>query len=371
MKCINCGTDSKYKERRASSAYSKCPSCGQRFAFEPKDKDPFTDGAFKSAIDKVSANGQIRWGVEHLYYELCRRAWKRTLPWRNFVFATIVGSVIVLAVFRMPLLIPILFLAWLVTWLLLRRHGRPATVVLDQSDFNRLWSKWQAAHGSPDGLIVRKPQPAPMRAQESDIADYSFDRAVICDRARTVDLLLANNFHFEHNCAILSIGGYPEGPFDVVRGMLKRNPKLQVFALHDASMAGCQLAYQLANDERWFKGHVAVTDVGLRPRHAAPFKGLWQAVSGVMPVAPGGAIDADELRWLSTYALELAAIRPEQILKRLFRAINRQESDAVGGDGGGAGDGGSSSGNGGTVHEDQDSFSADAGDSDGGADSFG
>jgi hypothetical protein len=27
---------------------------------------------------------------------------------------------------------------------------------------------------------------------------------VICDRAQTVDVLLANNFHFENNCAVLS-----------------------------------------------------------------------------------------------------------------------------------------------------------------------
>ena len=368
MKCINCGRDSKYKERRASSAYSKCPACGKRFAFEPKDKDPFTDAAFKAAIDAVSANGQIRWGVEHLYYELCRRAWRRTRPWGHFVFVAIVAT-IALAVFRLAPLIPVALLAWLVTWLLLRRSGRPATVVLDQSDFNRLWNKWLAAHGSPDGLIVRKRQQAPIRAQEPDIGDYSFDRAVICDRARTVDLLLANNFHFENNCAILSSGGYPEGPFEVVRTMLKRNPKLQVFALHDASMAGCQLASHLTSDERWFKGHVPVTDVGLRPRHAAPFKGLWLPATGVMPVAAEGSISAEELNWLNTYILELAAIRPEQVLKRLFRAINRREeaSDSGIGD-----DSGSSSTSGdGWVSEDRDSFSADAGDSDGGADSFG
>jgi hypothetical protein len=158
-----------------------------------------------------------------------------------------------------------------------------------------------------------------------------------------------------------------------VRTMLKRNPKLQVFALHDASIEGCQLAHLLANDERWFKGHVPVTDVGLRPRHADPFRGLWQAATGVLPVAPGSAISADERDWLNAYVLELAAIRPEQILKRLFRAINRREeiSDSRSGDGGSVGDGGSSTGDGGTVHEDRDSFSADAGDSDGGADSFG
>jgi hypothetical protein len=59
------------------------------------------------------------------------------------------------------------------------------------------------------------------------------------------------------------------------------------------------------------------------------------------------------------------------VLKRLFRAINHQT------DGGGdadwlfIGDGGGRDGSQSYVIEDQDSFSADAGTDDGGADSFG
>ena len=359
MRCVHCGRDSKYSERKDFGRHAVCAGCGKRFAFEPKNNDPFTDAAFKGAIDAVSANGQVRWGVEHLYYELCRRLWKRTFPWRHFVVVSFFGSVALAAV-GLALAIPIVIPLSLITWLLLRRYGRPATVVLEHHDFNRLWNRWLDIQGSPEGLIVRKPTKSAARPQESDIGDYSFDRAVICDRARTVDLLLANNFHFENNCAILSIGGYPEGPFQLVRTMLKRNPKLQVFALHDASVDGCQLAHQLANDESWFKGHVPVADVGLRPRQAELFRGLWRIAT---PTAMTGAgITAAERDWLSTYVLELAAIRPEQVLKRLFRAINRREGSA---DGSSGGDGG------GSVSDDSDSFSSSAGDSDGGADSFG
>jgi DNA-directed RNA polymerase subunit RPC12/RpoP len=337
MKCTHCGRDSKYKERKDRGLV--CAGCGNQFAFEPRNKDPFTDAAFKSAIDVVSANGQVRWGVEHLYYELCRRLWRRTFPWRHF-FQTSFFAAFALVVLKMWLAIPIVVPIWLMTWLLLRRYGRPSTVVLEQPEFDRLWNRWLNVHGTPEGLIVRKSQPIPARRQEPDIGDYSFDRAVICDRARTVDLLLANNFHFENNCAILSIGGYPEGPFEIVRGMLKRNPRLQVFALHDSGVAGCQLAYQLANDEQWFKGQVPVTDVGLRPRHAELFRGLWRAASATPTAVAGAGIAAGELGWLRRYVLELAAIRPEHVLKRLFRAINRQEEsgDAGGGDSDGGAD---------------------------------
>ena len=360
MKCVYCGVDSPYSKR----TNGKCSGCNKKFAFEPKKGHAFTDMGFKSAIDAVSAKGRVRWGVEHLYYEVCRRRRGYTYPWMAFLLISVALSV---ALFALGALAAIFFVLpmFLAIWLLLRSSGRSPTVRFDQQTFDKLWKRWTAAHGEPPGLIVRKPQPQAKKEKEPDIGDYSFDRAVICDRARTVDLLIANNFHFENNCAVLSVGGYPEGPFNTVRAMLKRNPKLQVFVLHDASVGGCRLAHHLANDPQWFKEQVPVTDVGIRPRHSGPFRGLCVAATGAATVAVRDGIVAEEVEFLNTYVLELAAIRPEQILKRLFKAINRREESSSGGGGGGDGGGGS------YVHYDNDSFSSDAGDSDGGSDSFG
>ena len=69
-------------------------------------------------------------------------------------------------------------------------------------------------------------------------------------------------------------------------------------------------------------------------------------------------ITAKEAAWLSQYALELAAIRPEQILKRLFKALNRASEPKRDDDDDG-------------VSYDSNSFSSDASDSDGGDDAFG
>ena len=154
-------------------------------------------------------------------------------------------------------------------------------------------------------------------SREPDLADYSFDRAVICDRARTVNLLLANNFHFENNCAVLSIDGYPPRPFPTVRAMIRRNPKLQVFAVHDATPAGCRLAYRLSSDPDWFGGRIKVVNVGLRPGHATKLRGLYRE-GGDGDADAGEGVTEVESRWLSRYALELAAFRPELILKAPF-----------------------------------------------------
>jgi hypothetical protein len=357
VKCIRCGHDSKYKDR----SKRRCPGCKREFAFEPQEKDPVTDAAFQSAIDAVSGGGRLRWGVEHLHYEIARRRRRRRVPVALRIVLLVVGLLVGTAIQSWVLGVIVGALAAFGLPALIRRLASP-TLTVTTDEFNRLWERWRRVHGSPKSVIVRRAHPSGPRSAEPDLADYSFDRAVICDRARTVDLLVANNFHFENNCAVLSVGGYPPAPFETIRAMLRRNPRLQVFALHDATAPGCRLARQLATSPEWFTHLPSVTDVGLRPSHARPFQGLFVPNPGG-PVTAGDGLSAAEAAWLSSYALELAAIRPEQILKRLFRAINGEAERKRNGDSEGSGNG--------SVRHDDESFSRDAGDSDGGDDAFG
>jgi hypothetical protein len=259
---------------------------------------------------------------------------------------------------------------------LLSFASRSDLVSIDRGKFSSLYDRWVAAHGTPKGVIVRQNSPKQSKEPEPDLGDYSFDRAVICDRARTVDLLLANQFHFENNCAVLSIDGYPTGPFDTVRAMLKRNPRLAVYALHDATIAGCQMAHKLATDPAWFAGQTKVIDVGLRPSHGKSFAGMLLP-SPKRQVLANDGITEWEATWLAKFELEVAAIRPEQVLKRLFQSMNlkidpekydddviylapRTDATTTTSSGNGS-DGGSS----------YVVMSSDAGDSDGTTDSFG
>jgi hypothetical protein len=366
VKCIRCSHDSKLKDRTKRH----CPGCQKEFAFEPREGDLFTDVAFQAAIDAVSGQGKVRWGVEHLYYEVCRRRRRAPVPKLGVLGVAIAAFVVGIQTGRF-LVGVVLAVAGVIAFVWLMRRRRVTTVAVSTVQFDRMWDRWQKVHGTPKGVIIRKGPRMPARAPEPDLADYSFDRAVICDRNRTVDLLLANNFHFENNCAVLSSGGYPPGPFETVRAMLRRNPKLQVFVLHDATPSGCRLAGQLATSPEWFRGLPSITDVGLRPKHAGPLKGLYLP-SGAA-VKPGDGIGPDEAAWLARYVLELAAIRPEQVLKRLFRAINRAKESDDDDDDDRDGSSTSATGSDGSarVDEDSDAFSADAADGDGGADAFG
>ena len=387
MKCIRCSHDSKKKDR----TNGRCPKCRGEFAFEPQNGAPVTDALFANAIAAVSGDGRIKWGVEHLYYEINRRKRRRLLS-RNWAMICLVGAAMMIGLIISGKIATSLFWVFVpaaasiaLGILGLRSLFPNKLVAINPDAFAKLWNRWRNVHGEPSTLIKRNPEveaqhqsarknvspfrgaPTPIATSakdsiEPDIADYSFDRAVICDRARIADLLIANNFHFENNCAILSIDGYPEGVFDTVKTMIKRNPRLHVFTLHDATPEGCRLATKIAAAPDWFAGKTLVVDLGLRPRHADPFHGLHQPARSADAVAAGSGIDASEAKWLSQYTLELAAIRPQDVLRRLFRGIQAHAQDDVS-------VGGSS--NCGSFDSTSSSDSNDSGDTGDGADSFG
>ena len=360
MKCIKCQTDSKYSERSSGT----CPKCSAKFAFEPKSGDVFTDPAFAAAIDRVSASDAVRFTEANLFYELARsrrRAGSKKVILVVLGIAICIVSAIIAAASGsiVPFVIGVLVGA---TVGVLGVVSKPSpTPELTRGAFSSMLGKWKSAHGTPAKLVHRvapaSKKEATKKALPSELATYSFDRAVICDRPETVDLLLANNFHFENNCAILAVNRYPEAVFGPVLEMLRNNPKIEVYALHDASKTGHDLARQLATSPEWFRGIGRVTDVGILVKHAMKMRGLWQAAHGSPVTFPD--LTTEENVWLSQYSLELAAMRPEQVIKRLFRAMTQPGTQVSTDDGAifffvGGSFGGS-----------------DAGTSDGGGDSFG
>lgn len=344
MKCVRCGEDSKKKDRSGRV----CPKCAGRFAFDPTEGDPVTDAAFQHAIEVVSAKGTVKFHPWHVHHQVCRQLG----PAGGGVLSRMADTVF----------------GW---------FSRPKPTVsaaaISSDSFRTLWRLWVEAHGRPKGLVSDAPRaPRPRSPElEAELEAYSFDRAVICDQAALVDVLVANRFHFENNCAILSIDGHPADAFATVRKMLRKNPKLVVVAVHDASAAGCAMPHRLATDPEWFAGHTRVVDVGLRPGHAPKFPGQAEALAS----APGGVcppgITADEWAWLQVGRLSAFAIRPEQLVKRLYRAIVEAEAAGApsGGDGGDGGSGVAGSGDGGVVV--WGDLGTDATSSDGGGDSFG
>jgi hypothetical protein len=118
---------------------------------------------------------------------------------------------------------------------------------------------------------------------------------------------------------VLSFDGYPQNAFAPVKAMLKNNPRLTVYVLHDASVTGCLLAHKLASDTGWFRGTARVVEVGIRPAHARNLRGMWR--ESMLGRVTDPKLTRAEQAWLSRYSADLATIRPEQVIKRLFAAI--------------------------------------------------
>lgn len=161
-------------------------------------------------------------------------------------------------------------------------------------------------------------------------------------------MLIANHFHFEHNCAILSLNGYPEPIFATVMEMLRRNPDLKVFAIHDCSWQGVQMIEQLRTSDRWFKdSHVTIIDLGLRPqqiiqaastaRDEQDFQYFVEQQSQTAKPLPKAAavqsaaeislLTPEEQAWLKDgYWVSLESFTPHKLIQILTRSIATSQS---------------------------------------------
>ena len=357
MKCIHCGTDSKLKDRQGG----RCPRCKHLFAFEPTaDANRVTDGQFKAALDRVSGEGKVQFTERALWYEFNRK-WMKPGVWRSPYGLLPVAGVTpsVLAVMDvLPIgMLPLGILggaAGLVAGILLSnranraspRPPRPPRIPFPAFQHTYL-GKWRAVNGDIPGLLPPRDLalPAAPREVPGDVAVFSFDRAVVTDRWETAAMLVANRFHFEHNCAVLSHDGYPEGIADTVKAMLRRNPDLTVFALHDASPAGCMLPLQL-REPAWFPdASVRIVDVGLRPAHVGRLRTpALHAHAARLPPRLDEVLPPEDVAWLAAGNVgELAALRPAQVMRAVYQAIAAVAAAdasgtslvAGGGDGGG------------------------------------
>jgi hypothetical protein len=204
-------------------------------------------------------------------------------------------------------------------------------VLIDQEQFDRWLNRWNSINNSHE-KILSPPQTSSLPAAiNPEITAYSFDRAVVCDTPEIAQLLISNNFHFENNCAILTIDGYPQHIFTTTMEMLRRNPDLKVYALHNCSPSGCQLTHRLRTEKNWFPDLlIPIIDVGILPRQIMDNLDLLVLQSAESAQA-SQQLDPDfraslnpvELTWLDAGCyLELESFSPRKLIQILQRAIS-------------------------------------------------
>ena len=353
MKCIQCNVDNNLKDRIANQG--RCSNCKHPFAFEPtsmEGKLRFTDGFFAKALADISANGTLYFTRKQLRYLLEKRLLRKA---RILPAIYLIGLLIILANFvgmgvlvsnRLGWTVPIFMILCTVGIIFLaqrfeRRFLRPKKInkrVLIADAMLDIWLKrWEQFNGSPARLLSPPSASASLApAAADDVTAYSFDRVLVCDSVAIAQLLIANNIHFEHNCAVLSISGYPQAIFATTMAMLRRNPDLQVIALHNCSPSGVTLINELRTSPDWYldSGQV-IFDLGLLPRQVAAARGhayiqvsVDSAQSArVMPPEVVKQLSATELKWLEAgYFVDLESFTPQKLMHIVSQGIGRMQN---------------------------------------------
>ncbi|MEH2246975.1 hypothetical protein [Nostoc sp.] len=387
MKCINCGTDNKLKDRTANQG--RCIKCNHPFAFEPTSMSnvKITDPFFAKAIADISANNTLFFTPKQLLYLLDNRLRNKSfsviillIPFTIFnlisairsffllplsmsfflslVFLTqsiskkinnkvrqknakalqflegiiLVGGILLsLTVNSFPIFFIVVIIGMLDIYLGTRQLGRISLVtqelLFSQSQVKDWLDRWQQINGSILKILPSPNQENTPATVNPDVTAYSFDRLVVCDSAALAQLLIANNFHFENNCAILSITGYPQSIFDTTMQMLRRNPDLKVYAVHDCNPRGIGLVDNLRTNANWFlNSNAVIIDIGLTPRQIiATKRGMFiqsspesAQAAKQLPKELRQSLSAEELAWLeSGKFVELESFTPQRIIKVL------------------------------------------------------
>jgi hypothetical protein len=206
--------------------------------------------------------------------------------------------------------------------------------LIDRSQFDTWLSQWTSINGQPEHILPEPQMASLPAAPNPEVTAYSFDRVVVCNSPEIAQLLIRNNFHFENNCAILTIDGYPQSIFATTMSMLRRNPELRVYALHDCSPSGVQLISRLRQSESWFPDPaIPIINVGIMPRQilnnfdAATRQSSRAAQAAQsLPTAVRSSLNAEELEWLDAGCyLDLESFSPQKLIQILQRAINQSQ----------------------------------------------
>ncbi|WP_202221451.1 MFS transporter permease [Okeania sp. KiyG1] len=249
-----------------------------------------------------------------------------------FKFSTVTNTAFFLFLLGIGLGI---FLIYFGTRQLSIQYKIPQSLQFKQSEITQWLSRWEEINGEVTNVLAPSKEMSEPMQINSEVTAYSFDRVIVCDTAEIAQFLIANNFHFEHNCAVLSIDGYPENIFSTVMQMLKQNPDLKVYAFHSATPRGVTTINELRNSPNWFGGNnLIIYDLGLLPRHVFASKNMWILKSDVsagrgrkIPTAVKSTLSTDELAWLEAgFYVELESFSPRKLLQVVSQGIAKTQA---------------------------------------------
>ena len=201
--------------------------------------------------------------------------------------------------------------------------------LVEQSQLREWQKKWNSINNTPEKLLPPL-TPNQNLIPNSELNHYSFDRLVVCQKDEIAHFLIANNFHLENNCAILSITGYPENTFQTILDMARQNPNLKVYALHNCSASGMNLVYNLKTRPNWFINYqIQIYDLGLSYQQVMKMPNAFirkdiDSQKKELPFEVRQNLSSEAIKWLENgYYLELESFSPKFLLKVVKQGITQ------------------------------------------------
>ena len=305
--CANCRT----KSRGELTVPRTCRACNHPLVFNKK-VDQLSDLKLLKVMTSLSANGALAYTENQLFHASAGRRRRKPGVLRQL------GRGPHLSTHWEPVVDLQMFKNKLASWR--RQNGRIEGTLIDD-EMLRHESNRQAGNGLPAEITV-----------------HSFDRAVIVDNVATAVMLVANNVHIDHRCAVFSEDGYPEGFRNELIQLLRNNPNLAVVALHGAGLQSVGMAERL---RAWFPDpRVRIVNAGLRPIQADKSKLCTYRIDNRS--APDPAVLADprlarytqaEREWLAWGLYSpLDSLGPTAVvtmLSKMFTGLARMDEDLV------------------------------------------
>ena len=305
--CANCLTTS----RGEVTSPRTCLQCSHPIVFN-KRLDHMSDLKLMKVMTGLSANGALAYTENQLFHAIAGRKQRKPGLLKRF------GKAPKLPAYWEPVAQHQTFTSKFSTWR--QQNGRVEGTLID-AEILRQEANRQAGNGLPAEITV-----------------HSFDRVVVVDNVATAVMLVANNVHIDHRCAVFSEDGYPEGFRNELIQLLRTNPNLAVVALHGATLQSIGMAERL---REWFPDpRVRIVDAGLRPSQADKSK-IWTYRLDAR-TQPDPAVLADprlaryseaEREWLAWGLFApLDSLSPAAViamLSKMFTGLARMDEDVV------------------------------------------
>lgn len=201
-----------------------------------------------------------------------------------------------------------------------RQQAICETFLANEVQIDEWLERWQTANG-----VLEKLLPHPDKnALPATIDSPVITSAIICQSDEIAQFLIANKVDSENNCTILSINGYPQSIFDTAMEILRYNADVKIYALHDATPAGVDLANQLRTNSNWFANQdIKIFDLGIFPHQVLENRDMFVQNSKTMAEASRKLpykvrldLTLEEIAWLDAgNFVELESFEPPRLLR--------------------------------------------------------